>query len=125
MTERELVDTRLMKRTGQYRLRFRLSDDAYGIVTQALSLAPYDDTGASLDAVCMNSLSGSPAVAPHGIPAVGRKRLLVRLFPDQYQCLRDALDHAGEFSTDADALLHICRQFLVAFGKSFANTGAA
>lgn len=122
---RERVDTREMKRTGQYRLRFRLSDDALSIVSEALALTGYSDKGASLDAIAMNSLAGSPAVAPLGIPANGRNRWLVKLFPDQYQCVRDALDYSGEFATDADALVYICRQFNVAFVQSVANESAA
>ncbi len=110
--ERHKVDTRLMKRTGQYRLRFRLSDDAYGVVSDALSLTGYSDTGAALDAVAMNSLAGAPAVAHDGIPAAGSNRWLVKLFPDQYECVRDALDIVGEFPSDADALVYICRQLI-------------
>ncbi len=123
--DRQRVDTRLMRRTGQYRLRFRLTDDAMCIVTEALSLTGYSDTGVALDAIAMNSLAGSPAVAGDGNPVVGRARWLAKLFPDQYQVVRDALDHAGEFSSDADALVYICRQFIVAHGPMIATESVA
>ena len=102
-------------------MRFRLSDDAYEIVAEALAQSPYDDTGASLDAIAINSLAGSPACAPLGIPAPGSKRLLIRLFPDQFECVRDALNIVPDCPSDADALVYICQQFIVAFGQSVAT----
>ena len=119
-TERVRVDTRRLK-SGMYRLRFRLSDEAYDIVQEALSVSPYDHDSASLDVVATNALAGSPAAPEGGFPATGRRRWSVRLYKDQYEQVRTALDHAGEFPSDADALVYICRQFIAAFGKSFAQ----
>jgi len=107
------VDERHLE-SGMVRLRFRLSHQAHKIVTLALSLTPYSHSGAALDAIALNSLSGSPASQGLGIPAAGSKRLLVRLFADQYQCVRSALDVARDTAaTDADALLTICARFIV------------
>lgn len=106
------VDDRQLK-SGQKRLRFRLSGEAYALVAMALSLTGYDHIGVALDAVCISYLAGHPAVATLGSPADGRKRLLVRLWPDQYECVRTALDVARAYTiTDADALLAICAGFL-------------
>ena len=106
------VDTKQLE-SGQYRLRFRLSDEAHKIVCLALAMTPYTYPGSALDGIATNYLSGNPAVAPLGIPATGSKRLLVRLWPDQYECVRTALDVAREHaSTDADALYFICASFL-------------
>lgn len=109
--ERKTVDTREYS-NGMHRMRFRLSDAAYDIVQQALSLSPYEHLGASLDAIAMNALTGPLAVLKDGIPAVGRNRWVVTMFPDQYECVRHALDDAGEFPTDADALVLICLMFI-------------
>ena len=112
MNEVERVDTRVLK-TGQLRLRFRLTKDAYDLITMALSKTPYSHSGAALDAIAMSYHAGTQAVAPHGIPAAGGKRLLVRLFPDQFENVRSALDIAREsVDSDADALLQLCIAFL-------------
>ena len=106
------VDTRQLK-SGQVRLRFRLSDEAHNLVSDALSMTPYDYSNAALDAIAMNFHAGGPAVAPLGIPATGSKRLLVRLYPDQYENVRSALDYAHEWvDTDAEGLLLICSSFV-------------
>ena len=101
------------------RLRFRLSEEAHKLVSLALSLTPYDHRGAALDGIATNYLSGNPAVAPLGIPAAGSKRLLIRLFADQYQNVLLALDVARDTAaTDADALIRICAKFVAIEAKS-------
>ena len=114
-TVRTDVDTRHLK-SGQVRLRFRLSEKAKDIVSIALSTTPYGHSGAALDAIAMSYLAGGPASHPLGIPAAGSKRLLVRLFPDQYECVRCALDIIRQWvATDADSLVIMCIAFLAQY----------
>ena len=104
------MDIRKFRKSRLIHLRFWLSDQAHRIVLQALSLTGYEHTGAALDAVAMNFLSGSP---PHklGAPAKGRNRFLVRLFPDQWECVEDALKMARQGNA-ADALVVMCERFV-------------
>jgi len=61
----------------------------------------------------MNYMAGAPAVPSPGIPASGTNRMLIRLFPDQYECVRSALDLAGcGLESDEAALLKIATVFL-------------
>jgi hypothetical protein len=114
-TVRTDVDTRHLK-SGQVRLRFRLTEKAKDIVSIALSTTPYGHSGAALDAIAMSYLAGGPASHPLGIPAAGSKRLLVRLFPDQYECVRCALDILRRWAaTDAEALVTMCLAFLAEY----------
>jgi hypothetical protein len=111
-TVREEVDTRQLK-SGQYRLRFRLREEAYELVNTALSLTCYQHSGAALDAISLSFLAGHPTLPALGSPASGSKRLLVRLWPDQFECVRSALDIARlSAACDADALNLICAAFL-------------
>ncbi len=106
------VDTRHLK-SGQFRLRFRLSEQAHEIVSLALSMTEYRHTGVALDAIAMSFHAGHPTSLTLSSPAAGAKRLLVRLFQDQFECVRLALDTARQDEqTDADALLTICARFL-------------
>lgn len=110
------VDARKLK-NGMYRLRFRLTDSALGIVESAMTLArskhgcKYKNW--ELDIVAMNYLSGCPEDPQLPCPANGRNRFLVRLFPDQFETIRLALDEGLKHSsTDSEALLLIAKYFL-------------
>lgn len=62
----------------------------------------------------MSFHAGHPASLTLTSPATGSKRLLVRLFPDQYENVRSALDIArAHVETDEDALYYICASFLL------------
>lgn len=115
MIEREViptVDTRRYK-SGQVRLRFRLSSEAYTIVTSALPVTGYTYPGCALDAIAMSYLAGTPAVAALGIPAQGRQRLLISLWPDQFETVRLALDVIRQFvQDDHTALVAMCAAFV-------------
>lgn len=109
------VDTRVYKRTGQYRLRFWLTDEAVDLVKTAMLITFYENDGAAVDAICMSFHAGNPAFAPLGIPARGSNRFLVKLWPDQYENVRAALDFAGEYlESDEDALVVIATTFMLA-----------
>lgn len=113
--ERVDVDCRQLK-SGQYRLRFRLARPAYDLITLALSMTGYRHTGAALDAVAMSFHAGHPTSLMLGSPAAGSKRLLARLFPDQFENVRSALDIARDTTaTDADALVLMCAAFVVTY----------
>lgn len=108
-----LVDTRKLK-TGQYRLRFRLNENALKIVKHALSMTDYKSPNASLDAICMNYLASGILAGYQCRNMQGDNRLIVRLFPDQYELVREALNTANEtFHSDTDSLVNICQGFLV------------
>ena len=115
------VDTRHLK-SGQFRVRFRLSEQAHEIVSLALSMTPYSHTGAALDAVATSYHAGHPASLTLSSPAAGAKRLLVRLFQDQHENVRSALDLARDTAaTDADALALICAVFVVTYQDEFSS----
>lgn len=110
------VDTRKLS-NGQFRLRFRLSNEAVDTVNEALNEA-YEQThyrtdGTRLDLLAMSFLAGPRPSLALGHPAEGRERFLVRLYPDQYETVRLALDRARcDTSTDSQALVLIADEFL-------------
>ncbi len=68
----------------------------------------------------MSFHAGHPASLSLSSPAVGSKRLLVRLFQDQFENVRSALDLARDTAaTDADALVLMCAAFVVTYQDEF------
>lgn len=117
----ERVDTRVLE-SGQIRLRFRLTEEAHELVTLALCATPYGHTGAALDAIATSYHAGHPTSLTLGSPAVGGRRFLVRLFPDQYENVRSALDLARDTTaTDANALVLMCAAFVVTYQDEFSS----
>lgn len=110
-----LVDTRKLK-TGMYRLRWRLNKSALDTVMCAFKVSGYAHSCAALEAVCMNYISNDQSRSHTTGSAKGELRFLLRLYPDQYEIVREALDMAGAVtSCDEDALVTICRNFLKEF----------
>lgn len=106
------VDTRYLK-SGQIRLRFKLSEWAYGITNIALSLTEYKFKNSSLEAISLSYIAGSPSPLSLDHPAQGSRRFLVKLYPDQYEVVREALNSARQFvNSDAEALNLIGLSFL-------------
>lgn len=67
----------------------------------------------SLEAICMNFLASKPMKISLDNPAEGTMRFLVKLFPEEYEIIRSALDEASEFTkSDAEALVMICNLFI-------------
>ena len=111
------VDTRALK-NGLIRLRFRLSPTGLKAVEtaidKALSETGYPSEAAALDVVCMEFQSGHPDSAALVSPSEGvGVRRLFKLFPDQYENVRAALNLARAVgcTTDAQALIYICQHF--------------
>lgn len=121
------VDTRVLK-NGMTRLRFRFIPKQLEIVesavTSALAITGFKSEAAALDIVCLDYLSGSPGVPSlSGLVKGTTVRRLFRLFPDQYEVVRAALDlghHVGCVS-DTQALTEICRSFLTHNGADASN----
>lgn len=108
----DTVDTRVMK-SGQIRLRFKLSEWATKILNCAFDLTDTKFNNTSLDYICMNFLSGFPTKVELGNQVNGNIRLLVRLYPDQYATIRLALTSARQFvGSDAEALILMCLYFI-------------
>lgn len=106
------LDTRHLK-SGQIRLRFKLSQQAYDSVLYALSLTGYKHSNAALDAISINCLSAYPFKTRLKYSAVGSQRFLVKLHPDQYEVVLSALNLALSHSeTYADALTLVCVWFI-------------
>jgi|GEM_PF-4641029 len=106
------VDTRRLK-SGQTRLRFKLSESAHETLEHALDLTGYKYNNSSLDAICLSYLAGDPSTLALDHPAQGQKRFLVRLYPDEYEIVREALNLAKQFvKSDAEALILICLWFI-------------
>ena len=107
------VDTRILS-SGQIRLRFKLSESAYNLVRQATNLTKYKHVNAAIDAISMNYISCDPFTTTElECSANGSKRFIVRLYADQYELVRVALDIARQnVDTDADALVLMCIWFM-------------
>ncbi len=108
------VDTRFLK-SGKIRLRFKLSDYAFEIVNCAFDLTDCKYSNTSLDYISMNFLSGFPQkYYKLKYPIQGNIRFLVRVYPDQYESIRLALDVAREpYKSDAEALVSMCLYFIL------------
>ena len=105
------VDTRVLS-SGLVRLRFKLSDRAHKVVSEALRLTQANHPNTALERVCMEYLA-TPCTEPHNSNAKGSHRLLVKLYAEQYDLVREALDSAKDKnSTDEDALTYMCQIFL-------------
>jgi hypothetical protein len=106
------VDTRFLK-SGRIRMRFKLSELGYETVANAISMTGYRYDHTSLDAICMNYLSAKPTKLALDNPAEGTLRFLVKLFPEEYEMVRCALDEASDFAkSDAESLVMICNLFI-------------
>ena len=106
------VDTRYLK-SGQIRLRFKLNQSAYRQIVHAMYLTGYVHPNAALDAMALNCVTCYPfSIATNKYTAVGKQRLSIRLYPDQYKIVRMALDAARwHVKTDEDALLLLSNWF--------------
>ncbi len=125
------VDTRVLK-NGMIRLRFRFIPAQLEIVesavTSALAITGYKSEAAALDILCLDYLSGSPTSECPTCPPQGNTvRRLFKLFPDQYEVVRAALDlgHHVVWVTDAQAMTEICRSFLAHNGVDAPNWTSA
>ena len=107
------VDTRILK-SGQIRPRFKLNESSMALVKHALELTGYKYPNSALDAVCLSYVAWYPfRIEKLVSPATGKERFIVRLYPEQYQVVRMALDLARQHVTcDADALALICSCFI-------------
>jgi hypothetical protein len=106
------VDTRLLK-SGRIRMRFKMSEFAHGRVQKAMSMTGYRYDNTSLDVIGMSYQAAYPATFTLNYPTDGSSRLLVKLFPDEYESIRDALDLASEFSkSDEESLAMMCELFI-------------
>lgn len=102
------VDTRHLK-SGKVRLRFKLSEDSFSIMHQAMKLIKSQYDHVCLDYVCVQYLSCTPRKLKLPQPCSGSKRKLFSLHKDQYETIRLALDRArGIVNNDAGALTLIC-----------------
>ena len=107
-----VVDTRELK-TGLIRLRFRLDKRALKVVNRAISMTGFRFPHSALEAICLSYLAGSPSSLKLDYPAQGPERFLVRLFKEQYEVVRTALDEAKKHvASDEDALLLMCKCFV-------------
>ena len=111
------VDTRLLS-NGKRRMRFRLSTSAKSKVEMAMEAVKSPPTfctkGSQLDIIALDFMSGSKYKIDVPCASQGPERLLVRLFPDQYQLVRMALDLGREIAdTDADSLVLMAETFLL------------
>ena len=107
------VDTRVLN-SGHIRLRFKLNESANLLVAKTMQMTGYKSPNSSLEAICLNYLAGPPSSLTLDTPAHGKKRLLVKLYPDQYEVVRQALDEVGEVvDTDEKGLLLMCRWFVI------------
>lgn len=109
---RDKVDVRFLK-SGQIRLRFKLSKWAYEKVKLAFSLTGYKYDNSCLDALGMYFMAGFSSAMVPTHPTNGENRLLIKLYPDEYNVVNKALSMAGEYvSSDTDALVLICDWFI-------------
>lgn len=109
-----IVDTRELK-SGLIRLRFRLDRHALRVVNRAIALTGFRYPHSALDAICLSYLSGAPSSLTLDFPAQGPERFLVKLYREQYEVVRTALDEAKEqVRSDEDALLLMCKCFIAA-----------
>jgi len=118
------VDTRFLK-SGKIRLRFKLSDYAFEIVNYAFDLTGCKFSNTSLDDISMNFLSGFPhKYYKLNYLVHGNTRFLVRVYPDQYESIRLALDIAREsYKSDAEALVFMCLYFIIIEKNNPSNQG--
>lgn len=106
------LDARQLK-SGHIRLRFKLSQQAYDSVLYAISLTGYKHSNAALDAISINCLSAYPFKTRLKYSAMGSQRFLVKLHPDQYEVVLDALKLAVQHTESyADALALMCIWFI-------------
>lgn len=119
------VDTRLL-RTGLVRLRFHLTAEQYETLDAALARAyKLSHTLAehkALSDICLSYVSeqptapaGSLAVSLFPGPGQSKRRRLFKLFPDEYELIRFALDEARKHFSEPDdtrALALVCSSFI-------------
>lgn len=109
----DTVDTRRLK-SGKIRLRFKLSEWSYGIIERAFCMTEYKYSNSSLDAICMSYLNNGLFVNSFNKAVSGSKRLLVTLYPDEYEIVKAALSKARTYvKSDAKGLLLISMSFIV------------
>lgn len=110
------VDTRHYS-DGRTRLRFRLTAEQSAVVDQALisaySISSTLSEGKALCDICLDFISSESG--SHSLRSSPGKqtRRLFRLYQDQYEVVRAALNRAREFTRDdAAALAAICQRFV-------------
>lgn len=115
-----VVDTRVLK-NGKIRLRLRLNALALEKVEEACDLTERKYINTAIDDIAMSfnetmlgkTIDNSVLNFSLACSAHGRERFLVKLYPDQYPTVRDALNLAREFvKTDSDALVLMCLLFI-------------
>ena len=112
MNSNNQVDTRWLK-SGKIRLRFKLSQEGYKIICDALELMGEKFDGVGLEYIALDFLSGlvNPNLIKESI--TGSNRLLIQLHKDQYDTVRLALDEMRNYvSTDPDAIVSICSIYI-------------
>jgi len=101
------IDQRKLK-NGQMRLRFKLSDRAYSLVTNSIKMTGYKYRNAAVDAICHHFLS-SEIDTLHSFGDVhGKNRLLVKLYEDEFEIFCEAILNARDMcECDVDAFVRI------------------
>ena len=109
------VDTRLLK-NGQKRLRFKLNNETTNIVAAAIKLTKCQFKNVAIDCICMSFICchGDGVIPPSDTSAQGNSRFILRLYEDQYELVRKALNYIREFTPDDEtALLYLCQWFCI------------
>ena len=107
------VDTRFLK-SGMVRLRWKLNSNASKLLNQTLIKTEILKPEHALEAICLSYISTESTLPPTIIPQnpVGKNRIKIVLFPDQYEVVRFALDRARMYyKNDAEAVIGICISF--------------
>ncbi len=106
------VDIRLLK-SGKTRLRFKLNEEGYDLARHAFSKTNYKYDNTALTFICENYLMAEPCTWALNGDAQGSYRLLVNVFPDEYEVIEHTLDIVREkFDSDANSLAFMCLLFL-------------
>lgn len=110
--DKTYVDKRILG-SGKTRLRFKLDEISHRIVIEALKHTAERYQHVALDYLCIEFQATYELKFTLNGSSKGNQRFLVRLYPDQYECVRSALNLARHHAeSDEDALTLICAHSL-------------
>lgn len=106
------LDIRHIK-NGQTRFRAKVSEQGRKVIEDAIEKTGCKYPNTAFDFICTAFLRDTPTLRKLRFPAKGNNRVLVRLYPEQFELFSTALSEAQtEGHTATVALVMMCNWFV-------------